>query len=111
MCQDRHSPQADNRERMSWARLRRDVYARDKGRCRVCLARVGRVWDAGHLVDRIVGGTDDLDNLVLMCARCNRTLKPITRSRAEALAWLEDAHGEAMGKTDWRPAWELMKGA
>ena len=87
---------------MSWARLRREVYARDKGRCRVCMARVGRVWDAGHLVDRIVGGSDELDNLVLMCARCNRTLKPITRTRAEAFAWLEQAHMEAI-ETDWRP--------
>ena len=37
---------------MSWLRLRRAVYVRDRGICQVCLLRVGRLWDAGHLIDR-----------------------------------------------------------
>jgi 5-methylcytosine-specific restriction endonuclease McrA len=80
---------------MSWLRLRRAVYRRDRGRCRVCLSRVGRLWDAGHLVDRISGGADTEANLVLMCQACNRTRKPIHRTREEALAWLHDQQERA----------------
>ena len=94
---------------MSWAALRKAVYERDGGICQVCRLRVGRIWDAGHLVDRIVGGADELDNLVLMCQRCNRTLKPIHHTREAALAWLETAHKEQV--RDWRPMWELVRGA
>jgi 5-methylcytosine-specific restriction endonuclease McrA len=93
---------------VSWAKLRREIYARDGGRCRACGLRVGRVWDAGHLVDRIQGGADTLDNLVLMCARCNRTLKPITPTRAEADAWLEQARDPP--PIDWRSTWDLVHG-
>lgn len=71
-----------------WMTLRRQVYRRDSGRCQVCLQRVGRLWDCGHLVDRCVGGRDELSNLYLSCVRCNRTTKPIHRTRPEALAWL-----------------------
>jgi 5-methylcytosine-specific restriction endonuclease McrA len=80
---------------MSWLTLRRRVYRRDHGICQVCLSRVGRLWDAGHLVDRIAGGQDTLDNLSLMCMACNRTRKPVTPTRAEALAWLHDQQEQA----------------
>jgi 5-methylcytosine-specific restriction endonuclease McrA len=80
---------------MSWLTLRRRVYRRDHGRCQVCLSRVGRVWDAGHLIDRIVGGDDTEANLVLMCQGCNRSLKPIHRTRTEALAWLREQQEQA----------------
>jgi 5-methylcytosine-specific restriction endonuclease McrA len=80
---------------VSWLRLRRAVYRRDQGRCQVCLSRVGRLWDAGHLVDRCVGGRDELSNLVLMDVHCNRRVKPIHRTRAEALAWLRAQQEQA----------------
>lgn len=78
-----------------WLTLRRRVYRRDRGRCRVCLLKVGRVWDAGHLVDRVMGGADTLDNLILQCQRCNRSLKPLHRTREEALAWLHEQQQRA----------------
>jgi 5-methylcytosine-specific restriction endonuclease McrA len=80
---------------MSWLRLRRAVYRRDRGICQVCLSRVGRLWDAGHLVDRIAGGADTEANLVLMCVHCNRRVKPIHRTRDEALAWLREQQEQA----------------
>lgn len=80
---------------VSWLILRRSVYRRDRGRCQVCLQRVGRLWDAGHLVDRCVGGGDTLDNIVLMCARCNRSIKPIHRTLDEARRWLAAQHEQA----------------
>lgn len=98
---------------MSWRRLRRAVYARDRGRCQVCLSRVGRIWDAGHLVDRCVGGIDCLENLVLMCQRCNRSLKPIHRTLDEAQAWLAERQRRARTGRDvlsetWIPFMERM---
>ena len=98
---------------MSWLRTRRLIYTRDRGICQVCLLHVGHLWDAGHLVDRGVGGTDVLSNLVLMCVRCNRTDKPLHRTRDEALAWLRERRRLARGyplTVDWRPFYEAMYG-
>jgi 5-methylcytosine-specific restriction endonuclease McrA len=75
---------------MTWAALRKEVYRRDEGRCQVCLFRVGKLWDAGHLVDRCVGGADTPENCVLMCSRCNRSIKPIHRTLEEAQAWIRE---------------------
>jgi len=85
----------------SWRTLRKQVYARDRGVCQVCHMRVGRLWDAGHLVDRIAGGTDDLDNLVLMCLHCNRTVKPIHHTLREAYEWIDQQHQPV--SSEWRP--------
>lgn len=97
---------------MSWPRLRRAVYRRAGGRCQVCLLKVGKVWDAGHLQDRVMGGADTLDNLYLSCQRCNRTLKPLHRTRAEAQAWLEAQQRQARTgrevSADWRPFWRAL---
>ena len=93
---------------MSWAKLRREIYARDRGICQACGLRVGKRWDAGHVVDRIAGGADELDNLVLLCVRCNRTLKPITPTRTEAQAWLEQARHPR--PIDWQSTWDLVRG-
>jgi 5-methylcytosine-specific restriction endonuclease McrA len=96
-----------------WLALRRMVYRRDGGICQACLLPVGRRWDAGHLVDRCVGGDNTLSNLVLMCARCNRSEKPITRTLGEAHAWLAErrdrAHGVAL-PDQWRTFYEGMYG-
>ena len=94
---------------VSWARLRREIYARDGGRCQACGLRVGKVWDAGHLVDRIAGGADTLENLVLMCIRCNRSLKPITPTRGEALGWMVRTRMQAP-VDEWRAAWDIASG-
>jgi 5-methylcytosine-specific restriction endonuclease McrA len=94
-----------------WLSLRRLVYERDAGRCQVCLLPVGRRWDAGHLVDRCVGGDNTLSNVVLMCARCNRSEKPIHRTLEEALEWLQRRRDLARGRElpeDWRTFHELM---
>ena len=60
------------------------VWNRDGGRCQKCgiecLHRTARVprWDAwqrgemDHVVPKSKGGTNDVDNLRLLCRRCNR---------------------------------------
>lgn len=101
---------------MSWERLRRDVFRRDGGRCQVCFASVKEdgEWHLGHLVDRYHYGTDDPDNVVVMCPRCNFT-KPMTRERGESDAWLEDERRKALTgqeiNADWRPLWRLQTGS
>lgn len=62
-----------------WRELRADLYARDGGCCRACGAPVD--LDAGlarnaahahHLRHRSLGGSDTLENLVLLDAPCHR---------------------------------------
>lgn len=43
-------------------------------------------WECGHIIDRVAGGPDHINNLVVMCITCNR-LKPVTETRDEYLAW------------------------
>jgi 5-methylcytosine-specific restriction endonuclease McrA len=73
-----------------WRTLRKQVYARDGGRCMVCggdLTGDNAVyWECGHIIDRFLGGPDHINNLVVMCITCNR-LKPPTKTRDEYLAW------------------------
>ena len=46
-----------------------DVRRRDGGRCRNCGA-VGT--ETHHLIARSLGGGDEVDNLVTLCAECHR---------------------------------------
>jgi len=52
-----------------WTKLRALVIARDKGLCQMCrgegMIRAGNECD--HITPRSQGGTDDLDNLQLLC--------------------------------------------
>jgi hypothetical protein len=55
--------------------LRREIRARASGRCEYCgiletLLLVG--CEVDHIVSRKHGGTTELSNLALSCARCNR---------------------------------------
>lgn len=83
---------ADKLRRLSlvgWKKTAQLVYERDGGLCHVCMRTVERVdYECGHIIDRMVGGTDRLSNLVTMCIVCNR-MKPPHETRAEYLAWLD----------------------
>ena len=72
---------------LPWSHLRAIVYERDRGTCQVCGDAVDlNSYECGHIIDRIVGGSDRLSNLVCMCISCNR-LKPLTETREEYIAW------------------------
>ena len=53
----------------AWRKLRKKVIARDKGMCQECrrkgIYNPGR--DVDHIIDKADGGTDDMDNLQLLC--------------------------------------------
>jgi len=51
-----------------WRQIRRAIFKRDSHTCRYCGARAQHV---DHIVPRSQGGSDELDNLVASCARCN----------------------------------------
>jgi RNA-directed DNA polymerase len=50
------------------------LWHRQKGRCPVCLQQVTAEtgWNAHHLVWKVLGGSDRIDNLVLMHPDCHR---------------------------------------
>jgi hypothetical protein len=77
--------------RVSWQRIRRIVFERDGAICQICGAQLK--WDVnyecGHIVDRIMGGSDRPSNLLAMCIRCNRDLKPLHGSKAEFFDWAQ----------------------
>ena len=57
----------------AWRRLRSAVIIRDGGRCQDCKAqgkaRIGTEVD--HIVSKAQGGSDELENLRLLCRKCH----------------------------------------
>jgi hypothetical protein len=80
---------------LTWDQTRQLIWERDGGVCQVCGdAITWQEYECGHIIDRCVGGSDRLSNLVCMCIVCNR-LKPLTETRAEYMAWARQG-GPAM---------------
>lgn len=55
-----------------WRNLRREIIARDKGKCKLC-GKGGSVVD--HIKPRSRGGTDSKSNLRLICKTCDKRLR------------------------------------
>jgi 5-methylcytosine-specific restriction endonuclease McrA len=55
-----------------WRNLRREIIARDNGKCKLC-GKGGSVVD--HIKPRSRGGTDDKSNLRLICKTCDKRLR------------------------------------
>ena len=75
---------------LSWGKTRKLVWIRDNGICDVC----GRElefdeYECGHIVEYVAGGTNRLENLTVMCGRCNRYLKPLHETKEEYYLWIE----------------------
>ncbi len=70
-----------------WAVKREEVYLRDKGICDVCgLHTSWSEYQCGHIQDRDWGGSDNMDNLVVMHQDCNRYKPPHLRV-TEYIKW------------------------
>ena len=70
----------------AWTKLRNLVMARGHGLCQPC-KRAGRTSAASsvdHITPKAKGGTDDLDNLQCICARCH-TAK--TQAESHGMEW------------------------
>lgn len=57
----------------AWTKLRREVLGRDNGLCVPCRkkGRITRACHVDHIVPKVDGGTDDLDNLQSICKACH----------------------------------------
>lgn len=76
--------------------VKRAVYFRDRGRCVVCQADVSGLLNLGgekhfdHMVPLISGGLNDVTNIQLLCAACNRKKGGGTaRTSSEYELWYE----------------------
>lgn len=75
------------------SKIRSDVYIRDMGLCWVCNRFVELAdYHVGHLVDKCMGGEDDIGNLAVMHSLCNLS-KPRHKSMEDALKWQMETHG------------------
>lgn len=75
-------------KQMSWASKRLEVFDRDNGICDICTRKLNfGDFECGHIVDRVCGGSDELDNLVVMCSLCNRAIKELHTTREEYDQW------------------------
>ena len=48
------------------------VFAKFQGKCAYCGIGLAKSWQVDHAHPKYRGGTDDLENLMPACARCNR---------------------------------------
>lgn len=79
----------------NWKAIRREVWLRDGPVCQVCDRKITENdYQCGHIVDRCVGGSDDLSNLVVMCTACNQ-LKPIHKTPEDYRAWVASGGWES----------------
>jgi hypothetical protein len=58
----------DNGSTTAWRKIRQRILQRDQNCCYWCGAEANTV---DHLIERSAGGTDDEQNLVAACAKCN----------------------------------------
>ena len=66
------------------ARLRRSTLARDSWTCRGCgmVDRSGRSLQADHIIPLDLGGTNDLENMQVLCIGCHSVKSKAEQRRA-----------------------------
>lgn len=56
----------------NWSQIRKYILERDDFTCQYCGAKDGPL-EADHVMPKSRGGTDEYNNLVCACMRCNRS--------------------------------------
>jgi HNH endonuclease len=79
-----------NRRYLS-AELRRLVWARDQGRCRQCDST--RYIEIDHMIPLALGGSDEADNLRLLCRSCNQRSAIETLGQTKMQTYFEREQG------------------
>jgi hypothetical protein len=63
--------------------LKKVIYIRDKGICRLCNEKVDPFnFEVGHDVAHSKGGKLNLQNAILLCSLCNKSMKTLTLKQA-----------------------------
>lgn len=63
-------------------------------KCWVCDREGGEI-ERGHLIDRVAGGSDNLNNIRPMCSECNM-IKPVHETLFEVAEWKVRRHHEVL---------------
>ena len=58
---------------MAWSMIRQTVLERDNYCCQICDGLKGTTLHIHHILKRVEGGTDHLDNLITVCNRCHKS--------------------------------------
>jgi len=63
--------------------LKKIIYVRDKGTCRICHQKVDPFnFEIGHDVAHSRGGKLNLQNAILLCSLCNKSMRTLTLKQA-----------------------------
>jgi hypothetical protein len=98
------------------AKLRAEVIDRNGFTCQMCGLTPGDIDPAtgrkvrlhvGHIVDKSLGGRDELSNLRALCSTCNQGAKNITSEKPTGI-WLLSQIRRA-GQDEQRAAYEWLK--
>lgn len=77
-------------------KLRAEVFDRDGSTCQMCGLTPGEIdpdtgrkvrLHVGHIVDKSLGGKDEISNLRALCSSCNQGAKNVTAEKPQAI-WL-----------------------
>lgn len=55
--------------------IRNYIYEQDKRQCKICKRHLECMdFEAGHIISRVNNGTNDANNLVVICSTCNKSI-------------------------------------
>jgi hypothetical protein len=93
--------------------LKKMIYVRDKGMCRMCGERVDPFnFEIGHDLAHSKGGKLNLQNAILLCSLCNKSMRTLTLKQARKALGIkapEDDSKKALKKLSMRELKFLAK--
>lgn len=91
-----------------WAKTRERIIQRDKGLCQACLRqgkltayRKGHAFAVDHIRPKAKGGTDDDDNLELLCSDCHADKTTAEGAEAQGRTIKQRMTYDAKGNPIW----------
>ena len=89
------------------------IYVRDKGICRICSEKVNPFnFEVGHDVAHSKGGKLNLQNAILLCPLCNKSMRTLTLKQARKALGIKSSRSgskKALKKLNMRETKFLAK--